>query len=84
MWPYMHSIGVQEDIDEEVEEEGEGIQNEDVGNVRDMCIGKKFHLLFSSAHEKETGSVKKLSRSQHIRWIRSGHYLQKAEDAESY
>ena len=48
---------MEEHVDEEEDEEGEAVENEDIGDVSDTCIGDELHLLFGSSHEEEPGSV---------------------------
>lgn len=57
----MDGVDVEEDVDEEVEEEGDGVEDEDVGDVGDVCVGEEFHLFFCGAHEEEAGGVEKLA-----------------------
>lgn len=45
---------------EEKEEEGDAVEDEDVGNVRDVGGSEECHLLFSSAHKEEAGCIKEL------------------------
>lgn len=57
---------MQEDVDEEVGEEGNAVEEEDVGDVSHVCGGEELHLLFSGAHEEVARGVEELS--QRISW----------------
>jgi len=45
---------------EEEDEEGEAVENEDVGDVRDACVGDELHLLFCGTHEEEARGIEQL------------------------
>lgn len=51
---------MEQHICEEEDEEGEGIEDEDVGNVGYASVGYHLHLLFCGAHEEEAGGVEEL------------------------
>ena len=51
---------MQQHGDEEEEQEGYAIEDEDVGDVRDVGGGEEGHLLFGGAHEEEAGCVEEL------------------------
>ena len=44
---------MQEDVDEEVHEESDGVEDEDVGDVRDVVGGEEGHLLLCGGEEEE-------------------------------
>ena len=47
-------------VDEEEEEEGNAVEDEDVGDVGDVGVGEEDHLFFCGAHEEEAGGVQEL------------------------
>jgi hypothetical protein len=53
-------VEVQEHVDEEEDDEGEAVEDEDVGDVRDVRRGDEGHLLFVGAEEEEAGGVEEL------------------------
>ena len=53
---------MQEDVDEEVEEEGDAVEDEDVGDVCYVRGGEELHLFFCCAHEEEAGGVEELEQ----------------------
>lgn len=58
--PGMVGVELKEHADEQEEEEGNAIDDEDVGDVGDAEGGEEGHLLFCGAHEEEAGCVKEL------------------------
>ena len=46
-------VDVQENVDEEVHEESDGVEDEDVGDVRDVVGGEEGHLLLCGGEEEE-------------------------------
>lgn len=63
-------VQIEEDVDEEVHEEGDGVEDEDVGDVGDVVGGEEGHLLFGGAHEEETGCVEELKTR--LGWVLEG------------
>ena len=61
--PGVDCVDVQEDVDEEVEEEGDAVEDEDVGDVGYACGREVGHLFFCCAHEEEAGGVEELHGS---------------------
>lgn len=53
-------VEMQEHGDEEKEQEGDTVEEEDVGGVGDVCRGEEDHLFFSGTHEEEAGGVEEL------------------------
>jgi len=51
---------MQQQADEEEEQEGDAVEDEDIGDVGYAGAGEEGHLFFSGAHEEETGCVEKL------------------------
>lgn len=51
---------MEEHVDEEKEEEGDAVEDEDVGDVGDMGVGEESHLFFRGTHEEEAGGVEEL------------------------
>ena len=51
---------VDADVGEEEDEEGEGVEDEDVGDVVHAGGFDESHLFFGSAHEEEAGGVEEL------------------------
>lgn len=58
--PGVLGVDVKEDIDEEVEEKGDRVEDEDVGDVGDVGGGEEGHLFLGGAHEEEAGGVQEL------------------------
>lgn len=58
--PGVRRVDVQQDVDEEVQEEGDRVQDQDVRDVGDVCGGEEGHLFFCCAHEEEAGGVEEL------------------------
>lgn len=58
--PGMVGVDLEEHADKEEEEEGDAVDNEDIGNVGYAEGGEEGHLLFCGAHEKEAGCVEEL------------------------
>lgn len=46
---------MEKDVDEEEEEEGDGVEDQDVGDVSDVRFGEELDLFFGGAHEEESG-----------------------------
>lgn len=53
-------VQVNKHVGEEEGEEGETVEDQDVGNVVNARIADKSHLLFSGAHEEESRGVQQL------------------------
>lgn len=64
-------VDVQEDVDEEIQEEGDGVDEQDVGDVGDGLGAEEGHLLLGGGEEEEAGGVEELQRHRRVsnRWI---------------
>lgn len=58
--PGVGSVEIEEHDDEEVEQEGDAVEDEDVRHVGDVGFGQQGHLFFRRAHEEEARSTKEL------------------------
>jgi len=52
-------VQMDEHVDEEEDEEGEGVEDQDVGDVRDARVGHELRLLFGGSDEEESRCVQK-------------------------
>ena len=59
-WPRGVGVESEQHADEKEEEEGEGVEQEDVGDVCDVGGGQEGHLFFRGAHEEEARGVEEL------------------------
>jgi len=58
--PDVRGIEMQQHADEEEEQEGDAVEDEDVGDVGDVGAGEEEHLFFGGAQEEESGCVEEL------------------------
>jgi hypothetical protein len=58
--PGVRSVKMQEHADEEEEQEGDAVEDEDVGDVGDVGAGEEEHLFFRGTQEEEASCVEEL------------------------
>ena len=58
--PRVRREDIQQNVDKEVEQEGNGVEDEDVADMSDVGVAQEPHLLFCGAHEEEPGGIEKL------------------------
>jgi len=58
--PGVRGVEMQQHADEEEEQEGDAVEDEDVGDVGDVGAGEEEHLFFGGAQEEESGCVEEL------------------------
>lgn len=50
----------------EEDDEGNAVEDQDVGHVGDACVVQQEHLLLGGTHEEETGGIEQLQKRNQV------------------